>query len=84
MNEYNFFDLQEDYYYPHSFLQDALWHSLHYITEPIVKYWPFSKLRGRSLDRVVELMRYESEETRYMTIGCVEKVRYQIEEKHQI
>ncbi|KAI3740837.1 hypothetical protein L2E82_31311 [Cichorium intybus] len=64
---------KEDFYYPHSFLQDALWHSLHYLTEPVLKYWPFSKLRGRSLDRVVQLMRYESEETRYMTIGCVEK-----------
>ncbi|CAH1441269.1 unnamed protein product [Lactuca virosa] len=63
----------EDLYYPHSFLQDVLWHTLHYISEPILKYWPFSKLRGRSLDRVVELMRYESEETRYITIGCVEK-----------
>ncbi|KAI3740612.1 hypothetical protein L2E82_31080 [Cichorium intybus] len=64
---------KEDYYYPHSFLQDALWHGLHYIIEPVLKYWPFSKLRERSFDRVVELMRYESEETRYMTIGCVEK-----------
>ncbi|KAL7617668.1 hypothetical protein Lser_V15G02878 [Lactuca serriola] len=64
---------KEDLYYPHSFLQDVLWHTLHYITEPILKYWPFSKLRGKSLDRVVELMRYESEETRYMTIGCIEK-----------
>ncbi|GJW57347.1 dammarenediol II synthase-like protein [Tanacetum coccineum] len=63
----------DDFYYPHSFLQDALWDSLHYLTEPFLRHWPFSKLRDRSLDRVVELMRYESEETRYMTIGCVEK-----------
>ncbi|KAI3829346.1 hypothetical protein L1987_03466 [Smallanthus sonchifolius] len=61
---------KEDFYYPHSFLQDALWRSLHYLTEPFLKYW---QLRQRSIDRVVELMRYESEETRYMTIGCVEK-----------
>nr|KAJ0228288.1 hypothetical protein LSAT_V11C100030420 [Lactuca sativa] len=64
---------KENLYYPHSSLQDVLWHTLHYISEHILKYWPFSKLRGRSLDRVVELMCYESEETRYITIGCVEK-----------
>ncbi|PWA92682.1 squalene cyclase [Artemisia annua] len=64
---------KDDFYYPHSFLQDALWDSLHYLTEPFLRYWPFSKLRDISLNRVVELMRYESEETRYMTIGCVEK-----------
>ncbi|KAI7757915.1 hypothetical protein M8C21_033608 [Ambrosia artemisiifolia] len=64
---------KEDLFYPHSFVQDALWHCLHYVSEPILKYWPFSKLRERSIKRVVELMRYESEETRYMTIGCVEK-----------
>nr|KAJ0224937.1 hypothetical protein LSAT_V11C100030400 [Lactuca sativa] len=65
--------LSKDLYYPHSFLQDVLWHTLHYITEPVFKHWPFSKLRGRSVDRVVKLMRYESQETRYMTIGCIEK-----------
>nr|XP_043609057.1 dammarenediol II synthase-like [Erigeron canadensis] len=64
---------KEDFYYPHSFLQDMLWHFLHYFSEPVLIYWPFTKLREISLKRVVELMRYESEETRYMTIGCVEK-----------
>nr|XP_043609055.1 dammarenediol II synthase-like [Erigeron canadensis] len=64
---------KEDLFYPHSFLQNALWHSLHYVMEPVLKYWPFSTLRQKSLKRVVELMRYESEQTRYMTIGCVAK-----------
>ena len=65
---------KEDLYYPHSFVQDLLWDGLHYLSEPIFKYWPFSKLRNRGLERVIELMRYGAEESRYITSGCVEKV----------
>nr|WGT93812.1 taraxerol synthase [Codonopsis lanceolata] len=64
---------QEDLYYPHTIVQDLLWNSLHYVTEPIMKCWPFTKLRERAVKRAVELMRYEAEETRYITIGCVSK-----------
>nr|AHF22084.1 OSC2 [Artemisia annua] len=64
---------KEDLYYPHSTVQDLLWDGLHYLSEPILKYWPFTKLRERGLKRAVELMRYGAEESRYMTIGCVEK-----------
>ncbi|KAJ0597440.1 putative dammarenediol II synthase [Helianthus annuus] len=66
--------VQEDLYYPHSIVQDLLWDSLHYLSEPILKYWPFTKLRERGLKRAVELMRYNAQVTRYITIGCVEKV----------
>ncbi|KAK1420353.1 hypothetical protein QVD17_21881 [Tagetes erecta] len=64
---------KEDLYYPHSKVQDLLWDSLHYLSEPILKYWPFTKVRERALKRAVELMRYGAQETRYITIGCVEK-----------
>ncbi|KAI3741565.1 hypothetical protein L1987_59239 [Smallanthus sonchifolius] len=64
---------KEDLYYPHSKFQDLLWDSLHYLSEPILKYWPFTKLRERGLKRAVELMRYSAQESRYITIGCVEK-----------
>ncbi|XP_063944253.1 dammarenediol II synthase-like [Daucus carota subsp. sativus] len=64
---------KEDLYYPHSFLQDLLWDGLHYLSEPIFKYWPFSKLRNRGLERVIKLMRYGAEESRYITSGCIEK-----------
>nr|GEU84717.1 dammarenediol II synthase-like [Tanacetum cinerariifolium] len=63
----------EDLYYPHSTVQDFLWDSLHYLSEPILKYWPFAKLRERGLKRALELMRYGAEESRYITIGCVSK-----------
>ncbi|GKC00084.1 dammarenediol II synthase-like protein, partial [Tanacetum coccineum] len=64
---------KEDLYYPHSTVQDLLWDGLHYLSEPILKYWPFTKLRERGLRRAVELMRYGAEESRYITLGCVEK-----------
>ncbi|GKC00085.1 dammarenediol II synthase-like protein [Tanacetum coccineum] len=64
---------KEDLYYPHSTVQDFLWDGLHYLSEPILKYWPFAKLRKRGLKRALELMRYGVEESRYITIGCVSK-----------
>nr|XP_043619398.1 dammarenediol II synthase-like [Erigeron canadensis] len=64
---------KEDLYYPHSTVQDLLWDGLHYLSEPILKYWPFTKLRERGLNRAVELMRYSAQEARYITSGCVEK-----------
>ena len=67
--------MQEDLYYPHTSVQDLLWDILHYITEPIMKRWPFNKLREQALRKTIKYMRYEAIETRYITIGCVEKVR---------
>ncbi|KAA8519488.1 hypothetical protein F0562_013744 [Nyssa sinensis] len=64
---------KEDLYYEHSFIQDLLWNTLHYVSEPVIKYWPFSKIRDRACDKAIKYMRYGAEESRYITIGCVEK-----------
>ncbi|KAM7524995.1 hypothetical protein LguiA_014897 [Lonicera macranthoides] len=64
---------KDDLFYPHSPIQDLLWDGLHYISEPIIKRWPFNNLRERALQKSIELMRYGSEESRYITMGCVEK-----------
>ncbi|KAL7590855.1 hypothetical protein Lser_V15G33497 [Lactuca serriola] len=64
---------KEDLLYPHSTLQDLLWDGLQYFVEPIIKYWPFKKLRERALKRTLELLRYSAEESRYITMGFVEK-----------
>ncbi|KAL1834017.1 dammarenediol II synthase-like [Daucus carota subsp. sativus] len=64
---------KQDLYYPHSFVQDLLWDGLHYLGEPIINRWPFNKIRKRGLNRAVELMRYGAEESRYITLGCIEK-----------
>ncbi|KAK1422788.1 hypothetical protein QVD17_18075 [Tagetes erecta] len=64
---------KEDLYCPHSKVQDLLWDTLHYLSEPILKYWPFTKLREKGLKKAVEVMRYYAQETRYITIACSEK-----------
>ncbi|MFS8016052.1 putative dammarenediol II synthase [Helianthus anomalus] len=67
---------KEDLYYPHSIIQDLLWDGLHYLSEPLFKYWPFTKLREIALKRTIELTRYNAEESRYITMASIEKVSY--------
>lgn len=66
--------MQEDVYYPHTYIQDLLWDTLNYVTEPIMRRWPLNKIRQKALDKTIKYMRHGSEESRYITIGCVEKV----------
>ncbi|XP_048448037.1 beta-amyrin synthase-like isoform X3 [Pyrus x bretschneideri] len=64
-----------DIYYPHPWIQDFLWDSLYVCTEPLLTRWPFNKLiRKRALEVTMEHVHYEDENSRYITIGCVEKV----------
>lgn len=70
------FAFQEDLYYPHPLMQDMLWGFLHHFVEPVVKRWPFSKLRDRALEIAMEHVHYEDENSRYLCIGCVEKVTF--------
>ncbi|KAL3825525.1 hypothetical protein ACJIZ3_021554 [Penstemon smallii] len=65
---------KEDLYYPHPFIQDTLWGFLHYFVEPMLKLWPFSKLRDNAIKTAIEHIHYEDENSRYLCIGCVEKV----------
>ncbi|KAI3443472.1 hypothetical protein Pfo_000137 [Paulownia fortunei] len=65
---------KEDLYYPHPFIQDMLWGFLHHFAEPVLKQWPFSKLREKALGIAMEHVHYEDKNSRYLCIGCVEKV----------
>ncbi|THG17541.1 hypothetical protein TEA_011453 [Camellia sinensis var. sinensis] len=65
---------KEDLYYPHPLIQDLLWDSLYITTEPLLTSWPFNKLREKALAKTMEYIHYEDENSRYITIGCVEKV----------
>ncbi|KAF8392761.1 hypothetical protein HHK36_020998 [Tetracentron sinense] len=65
---------KEDLYYPHPLIQDLLWDSLYICTEPLLTRWPFSKLREKALQTTMKHIHYEDENSRYLTIGCVEKV----------
>lgn len=65
---------KEDLYYPHPLVQDMLWGFLHHVAEPILARWPFSMLREKALKVAIEHVHYEDETSRYLCIGCVEKV----------
>ncbi|KAJ9691013.1 hypothetical protein PVL29_013265 [Vitis rotundifolia] len=64
---------KEDYYYPHSLIQDVLWGGLCHFGEPILKHWPVSKIRERAVKKAIEIIHWEDENSRYITQGCVEK-----------
>ncbi|KAA8535879.1 hypothetical protein F0562_030882 [Nyssa sinensis] len=65
---------KEDLYYPHPPIQDMLWGFLHHIAEPVLQRWPFSILREKSLKIAMNHVHYEDKNSRYLCIGCVEKV----------
>lgn len=67
--------MQEDNYYPHGKLQRLMWDSVYYLAEPLLSYWPFNKIRERAVKKAIEHIHYEDENSRYITIGCVEKVQ---------
>ncbi|GJN18966.1 hypothetical protein PR202_gb06188 [Eleusine coracana subsp. coracana] len=66
--------LQEDLYYPHPFVQDVLWTTLHKFVEPVMMHWPGDKLREKALETVMQHVHYEDENSRYICIGSLNKV----------
>ncbi|XP_010537756.1 PREDICTED: camelliol C synthase-like isoform X2 [Tarenaya hassleriana] len=66
---------KEDAYCPHPLIQDFLWDCLYVFTEPFLLCWPFNKLlREKALQAAMKHIHYEDENSRYITIGCIEKV----------
>ncbi|EOY32331.1 Beta-Amyrin Synthase isoform 1 [Theobroma cacao] len=65
---------KEDLYYPHPLVQDLTWGFLHHVVEPFLTRWPFSMLRDKALKVAIQHVHYEDENSRYLCIGCVEKV----------
>ncbi|WRX26499.1 Squalene cyclase [Theobroma cacao] len=66
--------LKEDVYHPYPMVQILLWDSLYHIAEPVLKCWPFSKLREKALQIATKLIHYEDENTRYITQGSIQRV----------
>ncbi|GMH10871.1 hypothetical protein Nepgr_012712 [Nepenthes gracilis] len=65
---------KEDLYYPHSLIQDLIWDSLYIFAEPVLTRWPLNKLlREKALQKAMKHIHYEDENSRYITIGAVEK-----------
>ncbi|KAM6555120.1 hypothetical protein CsatB_015882 [Cannabis sativa] len=66
---------KEDLYYPPHWIQNFLWDSLYLCTEPLLSRWPLKKIiREQALQVTMKHIHYEDENSRYITIGCVEKV----------
>ncbi|KAJ8445208.1 hypothetical protein Cgig2_024414 [Carnegiea gigantea] len=65
---------QEDLYYPYPMVQDMLWGFLHHFAEPLLNRWPLSKLRDKAMKIAMQHVHYEDQNSRYLCIGCVEKV----------
>ncbi|KAJ4843521.1 hypothetical protein Tsubulata_016321, partial [Turnera subulata] len=64
----------EDLYYPHPWIQNMLWDSLYLSTEPLLTRWPLKQLvRKKALEATIKHIHYEDENSRYITIGCVQK-----------
>ncbi|KAF2294418.1 hypothetical protein GH714_011243 [Hevea brasiliensis] len=65
----------EDLYYPHPLIQDLIWDTLYIFTEPFLTRWPLNNIiRKKSLEVTMKHIHYEDENSRYIDIGCVEKV----------
>ncbi|KAL3849159.1 hypothetical protein ACJIZ3_011041 [Penstemon smallii] len=65
---------KEDLFYPHPLIQDLIWDSCYVFGEPLLTRWPFNKLREKALQVTMKHIHYEDENSRYITIGSVEKV----------
>ncbi|XP_062078769.1 beta-amyrin synthase-like [Humulus lupulus] len=69
------FCAKEDLYYSHPWVQDLLWDSLYICTEPLLTRWPLNKLiRQYALQVTMNHIHYEDENSRYITLSCIEKV----------
>ena len=66
--------MQDDLTSPQPFMQDTVWDILHHVGEPVLKLWPFSKLRENALRKLMAHIHYEDENSRYVNIACVQKV----------
>ncbi|KAK9097663.1 hypothetical protein Syun_024708 [Stephania yunnanensis] len=64
---------KEDLYFRRSPIQNLIWDCLNAV-EPLLGSWPFSKCREKALQVAMEHVHYEDEASRYITIGCSEKV----------
>lgn len=55
-------------------LQDMVWNMSQKCVEPVLKRWPFSKIRQIALRTIIKHIHYEDESTQYICIAAVSKV----------
>ncbi|XP_060671355.1 beta-amyrin synthase 1-like [Ziziphus jujuba] len=64
---------KEDKYYPHGRLQRLIWDSFYYVAEPLLNSRFFKRIRESAVQKAIDHIHYEDENSRYITIGCIEK-----------
>ncbi|KAI3860420.1 hypothetical protein MKW98_011614 [Papaver atlanticum] len=65
---------KEDVYYAHPFRQDLVWDFFYVVVEPLLKWWPFSKIvREKALSLTMKHIHYEDENSRFITMSSVAK-----------
>jgi cycloartenol synthase len=67
--------MQEDAYYPHTWLQECLSDCLYSFGEPFLARWPVSYMRRKALQQIADFLKYEDENSQYICIGAAQKVR---------
>uniref|UniRef100_A0A0E0R9S8 Terpene cyclase/mutase family member n=1 Tax=Oryza rufipogon TaxID=4529 RepID=A0A0E0R9S8_ORYRU len=64
---------KEDLVCPRTLLQNVVWTSLYKWVEPVLGSRPMNKLRERALDRLMEHIHYEDENSQYLCLCPVNK-----------
>ncbi|KAH7521896.1 hypothetical protein FEM48_Zijuj07G0080600 [Ziziphus jujuba var. spinosa] len=72
------FCAKEDNYYPHGRLQRLMWDGFYYVAEPLLNSRFFRRIRESAVQKAIDYIHYEDENSRYITIGCVEKTNCSI------
>nr|AYE89270.1 triterpene cyclase [Siraitia grosvenorii] len=67
------FCAEEDKCFERPLVQKLAWDALYYLGEPLFGSWAFKRVRNRALQIAKHLIDYEGHNSRYITIGCVEK-----------
>ncbi|XP_065879602.1 beta-amyrin synthase-like isoform X2 [Euphorbia lathyris] len=65
--------LKEDLSVPRSFALDLLFDGAYYIGERVLKYWPFSKIREKAMHKIIELVHFEDQQSRFLDHAGLQK-----------
>ncbi|XP_022150301.1 beta-amyrin synthase-like isoform X1 [Momordica charantia] len=69
---------KEDKCFERPLVQKLAWDSIQYFVEPLFRSRAFKKLRNHALQITKSLIDYEDHNSRYITIGCVEKPLFMV------
>jgi hypothetical protein len=72
---FSFLSLQEDLIYRPSWLQNIAMTYLNKFVEPMSNLWPMTLLRERALKNLMEHIHYEDENSNYVGLCPINKVR---------